>query len=153
MKRHLSFLAQNKPSKNMMMKFAHTKVMFCNIIKIVVGAGVLAILLPPANASTVNAYTNTITNNSKIQQCYPDVTSAYQILVKRQKDNKSNKININTATVAQLVGLTGIGHTTAQAIIEYRSKQGKFTSIDDLVYVRGIGQATIDKNRSHLTLK
>ncbi len=62
------------------------------------------------------------------------------------------KININTATVEQLVELNGIGPKTAEKIVEYR-KDHKFTSVDDLVNVKGIGPKTLDKIRDQITVK
>ncbi len=63
----------------------------------------------------------------------------------------SGKININTATAAELDSLPGIGETKANAIIEYRNSHGGFKSIDDLDNVKGIGPATIEKFRDKIT--
>ncbi|HLP80653.1 MAG TPA: ComEA family DNA-binding protein [Nitrosomonas sp.] len=56
-------------------------------------------------------------------------------------------VNINTASQAELESLHGIGAAKAKAIIEYREKNGSFTSIDDLKKVNGIGSATIEQLR------
>ena len=48
------------------------------------------------------------------------------------------KIDINTATQAQLEMLNGVGSSTAKAIIEYRSQNGTFSSVEELVNVKGI---------------
>lgn len=56
-------------------------------------------------------------------------------------------VNINTASQAELESLHGIGAAKAKAIIEYREKNGSFTSIDDLKKVNGIGSATIKQLR------
>ena len=57
------------------------------------------------------------------------------------KDTKAadKKININTANQAELETLPGIGPSTATKILEYRSENGKFTKIEDLKKVKGIG--------------
>ena len=56
--------------------------------------------------------------------------------------NKSNaKININTATGTQLETLPGIGPSTANKITAYRKENGKFSNIEDIKEVSGIGEA------------
>jgi competence protein ComEA len=52
-------------------------------------------------------------------------------------------LDLNTATLADLDLLPGIGPTTAQAIVDYRAAHGAFHSIDDLLDVRGIGDAKL----------
>lgn len=63
------------------------------------------------------------------------------------------KININKASVEQLVELKGIGEKTALKIVEYREKEGAFASVDALVNVKGVGSKTLDKIREQLTVK
>ena len=53
------------------------------------------------------------------------------------------QVNINTATREQLDGLKGIGPTKAQAIVDYRRKNGPFKSVDELENVPGIGPGTL----------
>ncbi len=53
------------------------------------------------------------------------------------------KVNVNTATAAELQTLPGIGQVTAQRIIEYRTSEGAFGSPADLLKVKGIGQSTL----------
>ncbi|HEX9778603.1 MAG TPA: ComEA family DNA-binding protein [Geopsychrobacteraceae bacterium] len=62
------------------------------------------------------------------------------------------KININKASVEQLVELKGIGEKTALKIVEYREQQGEFASVDALVNVKGVGSKTLDKIRDRLTV-
>jgi len=62
-------------------------------------------------------------------------------------------VNINTADATQLALLPGIGPKAADSIIEYRKSAGDFTSIDDLVKVKGIGPKTMEKLRPYLSLK
>ncbi len=61
-------------------------------------------------------------------------------------------VNINTATKEELESLNGIGPVKAQAIIDYRKKNGPFKSLDDLKKVDGIGDATFDKVRKDVSL-
>jgi competence protein ComEA len=63
------------------------------------------------------------------------------------------KVSINSADAQSLAqSLEGIGESKAQAIIEWREANGAFTSIDQLSEVKGIGAATVAKNRDKLTL-
>jgi len=64
----------------------------------------------------------------------------------------NGKISLNRATLDQLDSLTGIGPVKAQAIIDYRNSQGGFKSVEELMNVKGIGQATFDKIKSDLTI-
>ncbi|MCX0290592.1 helix-hairpin-helix domain-containing protein [Lactobacillus kullabergensis] len=61
---------------------------------------------------------------------------------KADQTTTSNKVNINTADVAQLQQLNGIGEKKAQQIIAYRQKNGQFKSIEELKQVSGIGEKT-----------
>ena len=67
--------------------------------------------------------------------------------------NKSEKININTATQAQLETLPGIGPSTAIKIISYRKDNGKFSSVEDIRDVSGIGEAKFEKIKELICVK
>jgi competence protein ComEA len=62
------------------------------------------------------------------------------------------KININTATLENLVSIPGIGPKTAESILQYRTKVGKFKAVEDLLEVKGIGEKTLEKIKPLLTL-
>ncbi len=62
-------------------------------------------------------------------------------------------VNINTADAEVLAAeLDGVGMAKAQAIVGYREQHGSFRSVDDLAEVKGIGPATVDRNRGNLTV-
>ncbi|MFF0495907.1 ComEA family DNA-binding protein [Nocardia aobensis] len=63
-----------------------------------------------------------------------------------------HKVNLNTATEQDLDSLTGVGPTTAAAIIGWRNRHGRFTSIDQLAEVTGIGPAKLNRLRDQVTL-
>lgn len=65
----------------------------------------------------------------------------------------AEKVNINTADAATLDRvLVGIGPSKAEAIVVYRKQNGAFRSADQLASVKGIGLATIEKNRDRILL-
>lgn len=65
-----------------------------------------------------------------------------------------NLVNINVASAAEIQDkLVGIGAKKAQAIVDYRTKNGAFSSIEQLKEVSGIGSATLDKNRERIVLQ
>ncbi len=61
-------------------------------------------------------------------------------------------VNINSATKEQLESLDGIGPVKAQAIIDYRKKNGPFKSLEDVKKVDGVGDATFEKIRKDIAL-
>jgi competence protein ComEA len=69
-----------------------------------------------------------------------------------KNDNKS-PININQATVKELSALPGIAKKKAEAIIAYREKNGKFSAIEDIKKVEGIGKDIFEKIKDHIVLE
>ncbi len=72
---------------------------------------------------------------------------------KETSEKKHGKVNLNTASQAELETVTGIGPAKAKAIIDYRKKNGKFKKVEELDEVPGFGKATVDKVKSELTVK
>ena len=61
-------------------------------------------------------------------------------------------VNINTASQAELESIKGIGPAKSKAIIDYRTKNGAFKTVDDLDNVKGFGKKSIDKMRSEISV-
>lgn len=63
------------------------------------------------------------------------------------------KVNLNAADAETLRReLAGIGQAKAEAIVAHREANGAFTSVDELLEVKGIGKALVDRNRDRLAL-
>jgi len=62
-------------------------------------------------------------------------------------------VNINKATKEELTTVKGIGPVTAEKIIEYRTINGEFNSIDELTKIHGIGEKTLEKIKGEVTIE
>lgn len=62
------------------------------------------------------------------------------------------KIDINTASAAELDALDGIGKSYANRIVEYRKANGPFKTTEDIMKVNGIGKAIFEKNKDKITV-
>jgi len=60
-------------------------------------------------------------------------------------------LDINTATVEELDLIPGIGQSTAEAIVDYRTKNGPYKCVEDLLKIPGIGQAKLDSFKHLIT--
>lgn len=68
-------------------------------------------------------------------------------------EEQASTINLNTASAEALQeALVGVGKVKAQAIVDHREEYGPFSSVDGLLEVKGIGAATLEKNREKLTV-
>lgn len=63
-----------------------------------------------------------------------------------------DKININTADVSELMELEGIGQRKAESIVEYREKNGRFLTVEEITNVNGIGAGIAEKNKDRITV-
>ena len=92
-----------------------------------------------------------ITNDTCISKEIKITTESNKL--KENETIETNKIvNINEATLEELLTLTGIGESKAKAIIEYREKNGKFNTIEDIKNVSGIGEALYEKIKDNITV-
>ncbi len=66
--------------------------------------------------------------------------------------NETKLININTANQEELESLPGIGEVKARAIINYRTQNGYFLNLEELMNVEGIGQKTFDQLKDLITI-
>lgn len=66
--------------------------------------------------------------------------------------NKNQKININKANAQDLESVPGIGPSTAEKIVTYRNENGKFSSIDDLKNVTGIGEKKFESIKDYISI-
>ena len=80
----------------------------------------------------------------------PSFNDEYPMITVIIENDQNGIININTATLQQLDTLPGIGPTTAQSIIDYREENGEFSTVDDLIEVPGIGEATLNEIREFI---
>ena len=71
---------------------------------------------------------------------------------KTDSSTESGLISINTATKDQLMTLTGIGASKAEAIINYREENGNFSDIKDIMNVSGIGESAFEKIKNNITI-
>ncbi|KMT52524.1 ComEA family DNA-binding protein [Pseudomonas fildesensis] len=76
------------------------------------------------------------------------------ITTQMTQSEPSAKVNLNAADAETLRrDLFGIGAAKAKAIIAYRESNGPFTAVDELLEVKGIGKALMEKNRDRLEIK
>jgi competence ComEA-like helix-hairpin-helix protein len=74
------------------------------------------------------------------------------VAIAAQKTPPAKPIDVNAATIKELVELPGVGQVTAQRIIDMRQKSGRFRRVEDLLAVRGISQKKLDALRPYITV-
>lgn len=65
----------------------------------------------------------------------------------------NGKVNINKATASELTNIPGVGQSTAEKIVAYREENGKFSSIEDIQKVSGIGSAKYQNIKDYISVK
>lgn len=88
----------------------------------------------------------------KVAATPPSENNHYLAKPALSTSSAADKISLNQAGIEQLQQLNGIGQKKAEAIIEYRQKNGKFKTIEDIQQVKGIGPALFAKNKDKLAL-
>ncbi len=68
------------------------------------------------------------------------------------KNPPTHQIDINLASAKELEELPGVGLTTAKAIIQFRTKTGRFHRVEDLLAIRGISETKLEKMRPYITV-
>ncbi len=79
--------------------------------------------------------------------------SSNLLMLPLESQNKSQKINVNTADAETLATLPGIGPSKAHSILSYREEKGRFQTIDDVRNINGIGDKTFEKIKDYITVK
>lgn len=93
--------------------------------------------------------------NYMIKSCNcPVVDNTTCLPNKKDDSNKKTNglVNINTASLDKILTIKGIGETKAKSIIEYRDKNGKFKTIEDIKNVTGIGESLYSKIKESITV-
>ncbi|NIP98512.1 MAG: helix-hairpin-helix domain-containing protein, partial [Akkermansiaceae bacterium] len=67
--------------------------------------------------------------------------------VSEASDKTQDRLDLNRATVQELISLPGIGEATAKRIVEFREQHGPFQRVEDLMKVKGIGEKSFQKLR------
>jgi len=81
----------------------------------------------------------------------PSITDEYPNIAELEEEIINELIDINRASLEQLDTLPGIGPSTAQSIIDFRDQNGDFETVEDLIEVPGIGEATMNEIRELIT--
>ena len=88
------------------------------------------------------------------EKAYITSESGNNVIVKDKiEGGKKQKVNINEAKQEDFEQLPGIGPSIAKKIVEYREQNGKFTSIDELQEVKGIGEAKFENIKEYIMVK
>lgn len=81
-----------------------------------------------------------------------DRTAAEEQESSGEEEASAGKVDLNTAGIEELMTLKGVGETRAKAIIEYRTQNGRFTRIEDIMQIPGIKEGIFSKIRNQITV-
>lgn len=108
-------------------------------------------LTEEADIDVINRAETVIDGQKIMINAKGETTSAENSAAKTSTQNaEDGKVNINTATSAELQTIPGIGPSKAGLIIEYRDTNGKFKTIDDIQNVSGIGSKTFESIKEYI---
>ncbi|MGH9684277.1 MAG: ComEA family DNA-binding protein [Candidatus Acidiferrales bacterium] len=84
--------------------------------------------------------------------CFAAILSLLATSAAAQKNAPAKPVDLNSATIEQLRELPGIGPTRAKAILDFRERSGPFERVDDLLAIRGISRARLEKLRPYVVV-
>jgi comEA protein len=84
--------------------------------------------------------------------CIGITMSSISVLAQKSSPASTEKINLNSATLEQLQTLPGIGPAIAKSIIDHRTKAGKFSRIEEIMNLKGIGEKKFQKIKDRLAV-
>ena len=84
--------------------------------------------------------------------CLGMALSSVSVLAQKPNPATTEKINLNAASAEQLESLPGIGPVTAQRIVDYRAKVGKFKRIEEIINIKGVGEKKFEKIKDRLVI-
>ena len=81
-----------------------------------------------------------------------EIKEKESIITEKKEETENQKISLNRATLEELLELDGIGEAKAQSIIKYRSENGLFQQIEDVMNVPGIGESLYEKIKDKISI-
>ena len=106
------------------------------------------------NVSEKGAKKSNSNSNVRVPGLQPRPSETIVITQESRRNVKNDgKININSASAKDLEQLKGIGPAIAKRIVEYRNGHGKFSGIEDLLKVKGIGKAKLEQMRPQILIQ